>query len=380
MEIAIDISQIVYRTGVSRYTEELVENLIKIDSKNKYLLFGTSFRQIAYLKNFLKKFSGSANVKVKIFPFPVTIFEILFNRLRLIPIEKLIGSFDILHTSDWIEPKVSSKNVKKVTTIHDMVTYLFPATLPKRVLVNQKKRMALVKKESDQIITVSETTREDVVKFLEVPKEKVKVIYSASANNFKPQSEENINKVKEKFKIKTPFILSVGTQEPRKNIPKLIDAFEKINKENQNISLVLVGKYGWGPAIDPVPNVIQTGFVTEAELASLYAACRVFVYPSLYEGFGLPILEAMACGAPTITSNNSAMAEIGKDAAILVDPRNEAQMIKAITFVLNLETDNYQKMVRASLDRARKYTWAKTAKETLQVYRELYESAEMRQL
>jgi len=380
VKIAIDISQIVYKTGVSRYTEQLVENLIKIDGKNKYLLFGTSLRQIAYLKNFQKKFLSTENVAFKIYPFPIIIFEILFNRLRLIPIEKLIGSFDILHTSDWIEPKVSSKNVKKITTIHDMVTYLFPATLPKRVLVNQKKRMALVKKESDQIITVSETTKQDVVKFLEVPEEDVKVIYSAAASNFKPQSEENIDRVKEKFKIKTPFILSVGTQEPRKNIPRLIDAFEKINKENQNITLVLVGKYGWGPSIDPVPNVIQTGFVTEDELTSLYAACRVFVYPSLYEGFGLPILEAMACGAPVVTSNNSAMAEIGKDVAILVDPRNEAQMTKAINFILNLETDNYQKMVRASLDRARKYSWAKTAKETLLVYRHLYESAEIRQL
>ena len=380
MKIAIDISQIVYKTGVSRYTEELVKSLVKIDSKNQYLLFGTSLRQIGYLKSFQKKFENSKNVSFKIFPFPLIVFEILFNKIHFFPIEKLIGNFDVLHTSDWVEPKVSTKNIKKLTTIHDAVPYLFPTTLPKRVLKNQKRRLNLVKKESDKIIAVSETTGQDIIKFLEVPQEKVKVIYSASESNFKPQSEEKINDIKNKFKIKTPYILSVGTQEPRKNIPKLIDSFEEINKTNTNITLVLVGKYGWGPHIDPLPNVIQTGFVTEEELICLYAGCRVFVYPSLYEGFGLPILEAMACGAPIITSNNSSMAEIGKDVAILVDPRNETQMIKAINFVLNLETDNYQKMVRASLDRARKYSWLKTAKETLQVYQELYKSAEIRQL
>ena len=121
-------------------------------------------------------------------------------------------------------------------------------------------------------------------------------------------------------------------------------------------------------------RIISTGYIPKDDLTALYSGCRVFIYVSLYEGFGLPILEAMACGAPVITSNNSSMAEIAKDAAILVDPRSESQIKRAIEMVLNLNLDSYQKMVNASLNRARQYTWIKTAKETLKVYEEVVRS------
>jgi glycosyltransferase involved in cell wall biosynthesis len=371
VKIAIDISQIVYGTGVSRYTENLVEALLNIDHKNEYIIFGTSLRQNRKLKDFKRKISKFQNAQVKIFYYPLILFELIFNKLRLPLIEKLIGPVHILHTSDWIEPKINSQITKKVTTIHDMITFLFPASLPKRIINNQKNRMNIVKKESNLIIANSQTTADDVFKFLEIPREKIRVIYLAVPQRFKPQSEEKINQVLSKYKIKKPFILSVATQEPRKNIQKLIDAFEKINKERDDVNLVLTGKYGWGPLLDVVPNVIQTGFVEEDDLIALYAACRVFVYPSLYEGFGFPVLEAMACGAPTVTSNSSSMSEIAKDAAILVDPRSEAQIIKAINIVLDLEKEDYQSMVRASLTRSRQYSWSKAAHETLKVYEEL---------
>ncbi|MEK7581070.1 MAG: glycosyltransferase family 1 protein [Patescibacteria group bacterium] len=371
MKIAIDVSQIVYQTGVSRYTENLVESLLKVDNKNDYLLFGTSLRQLPRLNKLKKKFAALENVQFKFFPFPIGFFEIIFNKIHLIKLEKVIGNFDILHTSDWIEPAINQNESKKITTIHDVVPYLFPSSLPRRILKNQEVRLKLVKKESDLIIAVSNSTKEDVVKFLEIPNERIRVINNAASPAFKPQLEEKINEVLSKFKIKKPYILSVATQEPRKNIQKLVDAFEKINKAKPELNLVLTGKYGWGPALDVVPNVIQTGFVKEEELISLYAGCAVFVYPSLYEGFGLPVLEAMACGAPVITSNNSSLVEIAKDAAILIDPRSEGQLKKALEIILNLDTEDRQKMVRASLDRARQYSWSKTAKETLKVYEEL---------
>lgn len=375
MKIAIDISQIVYGTGVSTYTQNLTEALLKIDTKNEYLLFGTSLRQYSKLISIKKKFSTAANIQFKFYRFPIRIFELIFNVVHFLPIEKLIGEVDILHTSDWIEPRVANKNTKKVTTVHDMVPFLFPATLPKRILSNHKRKINLVKSETDVIICPSKTTKEDIVKFLAVDPAKIKVVQEAASSIFHPHSDESTRSVLAKYKIKMPFILSVGTQEPRKNIHTLIDAFELLSKDYKDVCLVLTGKKGWGQVVEVVPNVIQTGYIPDTDLAALYASCKVFAYPSLYEGFGLPVIEAMACGAPVVTTNNSAMSEIAKEAAILVDPRNEMQIKKAFELVLNLETSDYQKMVRASLDRARQFTWAKSAKETLKIYTDVFEEA-----
>lgn len=371
MRIGIDVSQIVYGTGVSNYTKKLVENLLKIDRKNQYLIFGSSLRQRGKLKKFQKSLSGFANAEFKFAFFPPLLLDLLWNRLHVYPLEKLIGPVDIFHSSDWTQPKIASENTKKVTTVHDMVPYLFPSSVHKKIISVQKRRMNRVKQEVDAIIADSQSTKEDLVKFLEIEESKIKVIYLAASEDFKPQSDEKVVEVLEKYKIKKPYILSVATQEPRKNIQKLLDVFAQVVKGEPELRLVLSGKYGWGPGFRSAENVIWTGYVAQEDLIALYAGCRVFVYPSLYEGFGLPILEAMACGAPVITSNNSSMAEIAKDAAILVDPRSEGQLKKAIELVLGLSLENYQKLVRASLDRARKYSWLKTARETLSVYQSL---------
>lgn len=373
MKIGIDISQIVYGTGVSTYTKNLVENLLKIDQKNEYILFGSSLRSKKKLKDFIEGISTYSNYEAKLASFPPTLLEILWNSLHVYPIEKFIGVVDIFHSSDWTQPKIISPNTKKVTTIHDMIPYLFPASLPKKIVTNQKKRLELVKKEVDFILANSYTTKEDIVKFLEIPEDKIKAIYLASDPAFKTQPEEKVDEVLAKYKIKKPYILSVATQEPRKNIQKLIDVFAEVQQRRPDLHLVLCGKYGWGPGFHAGENIIWTDFVSQEDLMALYSGCRVFVYPSLYEGFGLPVLEAMACGAPVITSNNSSLAEIAKDAAILVDPRSTSQLTRAIEMTLDLNLENYQKMTRASIVRAKEYNWAKTARQTLEVYESLYE-------
>jgi len=378
MRIGIDISQIVYGTGVSNYTKQLIEALLKIDRKNQYILFGSSLRLNKKLTGFKKQLSQYKNVEFKTTHYPPFLLAFLWNKLHILPIEKFIGEVDVFHSSDWTQPPVRSQSTKKVTTVHDMIAYLFPSSSHPKIVANQKRRLEIVKKEVDAIIADSETTKEDLVKFLEIPQEKVTVVYLASSSIFKPQDDDRVKEVLEKYKIKKPYILSVATWEPRKNIQKLVDVFEKIQKENPNLSLVLTGKHGWGqnPSFKDNDRIVSTGFISEDDLTALYSGCRVFVYPSLYEGFGLPILEAMACGTPVITSNNSSMTEIAKDAAILVDPRSESQIKRAIEMVLNLNLDSYQKMVNASLNRARQYTWIKTAKETLKVYEEVVKSSD----
>lgn len=370
MKIGIDISQIVYGTGVSTYTKNLVESLLSVDDKNEYILFGSSLRAKKKLKEFVEGLSKFQNVEPKLASFPPTILEILWNNLHVYPLEKFIGEVDVFHSSDWTQPKIASTITKKVTTVHDMVPYLFTSSLPKKIADNQKKRLELVKKEADFIIADSQTTKEDITKFLEIPEEKIRVIYLAADPQFRNQSEDKVAEVLEKYKIKKPYILSVATQEPRKNIQKLIDVFTQIQQRRPELHLVLSGKYGWGPGFHSTENVIWTDYVSKEDLMCLYSGCRVFVYPSLYEGFGLPVLEAMACGAPVITSNNSSMAEIAKDAAILVDPRSTSQLTRAIEMLLDLNLENYQKMVRASLYRAKAYNWIKTAQDTLKVYEE----------
>src|SRR3990167_8732672 len=355
MKVAIDISQIVYGTGVSNYTSDLIRHLLKIDKRNQYILFGTSLRQRGKLEEFKKKLEDFKNVNFKFSYLPPSLFEIFSNRLRLLSLENLIGQeVDIFHSSDWTQPKVKSKKTKKVTTVHDMTVYLFPSSFDPKIVKTQRRRLMKVKEEVDLVIADSQTTKDDTVKFLEIPEEKVRVVYLGVSDEFRPADDERIKGVLQKYRIKKPYILSVATQEPRKNIQKLIDVYEKIKEQHPEFSLVLVGKQGWGEGFRSTEGVIWTGYIPKEDLVAVYSGSRVFVYPSLYEGFGLPILEAMACGVPVVTSNNSSMAEIAKDVAILVDPRNETQLEKAIKMVMNLTLDDYQKMVRASLNCARK--------------------------
>lgn len=372
MKIGIDISQIIYGTGASNYIKNLCVNLLKIDEENEYILFGAALRGYPKLKVFADTLQNYPNVKFKILPIPNFVLEVLFNRFRIFPIEKFVGAVDVFHSSDWTQPKVKSKETKKITTVHDMIPFLFKTSVHPKIVSTYMRRMELVKKEADLILADSKTTKEDLVKFMEIPEKKIKIVYLAPSDEFKNKEAEEINSVLDKYKIKKPYILSVATQEPRKNIQKILDAFEQIQKRRPELYLVLTGKYGWGPGLRSSQNVIWTEYVKDEDLIALYSGCRVFVYPSLYEGFGLPILEAMACGAPVVTSNNSSMAEIAKDAAILIDPRSHTQLTRAIEMVLDLNMENYQKMVTASIKRAGEYTWKKTAHETLDAYKQLY--------
>ena len=376
MKIGIDISQIVYGTGSSKYTENLVSTLLKVDHTNQYVLFGSALRQKKKLDEFKRNLEEYKNVEFKFYSFPPRVFEVIWNALHILPIDKFIGKVDVFHSSDWLQPPIKSSETKKVTTVHDMVVYLFPSSIHPRILSNQKKRLKQVKKEVNLILADSHSTKEDVIKFLQIPEEKIFVVHLAAAYKFKPEQDDRIEEVLQKYKIKKPYILSVATQEPRKNIQKLLDVFETLSQPQkfgkQNLQLVLTGKFGWGEGLRSAENVIWTDYVPDEDLIALYSGCRVFVYPSLYEGFGLPVLEAMACGAPVITSKNSSMAEIARDTAILVDPRSEGQLKKAIEMVLDLKLESYQKMVNASLTRARQFSWSKTAKETLKLYRKLY--------
>lgn len=372
MRIGIDISQIVHGTGVSFYTRNLVKALAKIDRKNQYILFGGSLRQKNTLQDFADEIQKiNKNFSCKIITLPPTLAEPLFNRFHHLPIEKFIGPVDVFHSSDWIEPPAKSA---KVTTIHDFGFMKYPDVAHPKITKTMKRKHELIKKETDLIITVSQSTKKDTTELLGIPAQKIRVIYEASPEEFKKTTQKEINKVKSIYKIKGDYVISVATLEPRKNLKRIIEAFSLLKEKGLKCNLVIVGKFGWGE-IKPstigrrASSIIFTGYVPNNELQALYSGASCLVYPSLYEGFGLPILEAFTCKCPVVTSNVSSMPEIAGKAAVLVNPRNVDDISRGI----NEAIKNRNNLIKEGLKQLEKFSWEKTARETLKVYEEAYQ-------
>ena len=319
MKVGIDISQIVYEgTGVGNYTKNLIEWLPKVDPRNNYIFFGSSLRRRQ--KGF--------------WPIPPTLLDILWNRLHIFPVENFIGKIDVFHSSDWTQPPTKAK---KVTTIHDLVVYKYPESLHPQIVTVQRRRLELVKKECDLIIAISQNTKKDIIEILKIPEEKIRVIYEAANPIFKPV----VKKTKS-------YILGMGQLNSRKNIKRLKTAFHNLKLKDVELKIA---------------NNIST-----ENLVELYSNALCFVYPSLYEGFGLPVLEAMACGCPVITSNISSLPEVGGQAAIYVDPFSVDDIREKINYVLKA---NREKLAKKGFEQVKKFSWEKTARETLKVYQSL---------
>lgn len=363
MKIGIDISQIVYGTGVSCYTENLVDSLLKIDQKNEYLFFGSSLRLKPALESALASVQG--HYEKKFYSFPPIFLERLWNQLHILEIEKFIGKVDLFHSSDWLEPPAQCP---KVTTIHDLAIFKFPETFSPKgghsIVDNLKRKFYWVKRESTIIIAVSESTKKDIISILGIPEEKIRVIYEAPHGKVKKVSSREIRKVKNKFKIKGDYLLSVSTLEPRKNLQRIIEAHKILN--NKDLTLVLVGKIGWGKSLKFGHNTILTGFVSNEELSAFYSGASALLYPSLYEGFGQNILEGMVCGCPVVTSNVSSMPEVAGEAAVLVDPLSVESIADGIKKALESRED----LIKRGYQQVKKFSWEKCARETLKVYEE----------
>lgn len=356
MKIGIDISQIVYQTGVSVYTENLVEGLSKIDEDNEYKLFAGSLRRRRDIQKFLKRLNNK-NFRAVVYPLPPTFLDFLWNKLHVFEIDNLIGEVDIFHSSDWTQPPSRSK---KVTTIHDLTPILYPKWSLPKIIDTQKRRLSWVKNDVDCIIVPTEFTKKDLVQ-LGFSSRSAIVIPEAPEAIFKPSSKRDVDKIKKKFNIKDRFILSVGVS-PRKNINNTVKAFMKIKKTEKNLQLLIVGhKY---IDINVSEGVIFTGHVEKDDLPHLYSAAETFLYPSLYEGFGLPILESMSCGTPVVTSNRSSMKEVAANAAVLVDPENVNDIVAGLISCMK----NKNKWSELGSKRVIKFSWGKTANLTLETY------------
>jgi glycosyltransferase involved in cell wall biosynthesis len=358
MRIAIDISQIIYKTGVSFYTTNLVKNLLRVDKENEYFLFGGSLRRFSELK---KTVNSLGAVKKKIFRLPPTLADLLWNQLHFLPIEKLIGEIDVLHSSNWAQPPTRAFTV---TTVHDLSFLKYPRLTDPKVLRVQMRNLLRVKDEVKRIIVPSEATKKDILSF-GIEKERIRIIPEAAGEEYTPRQNSEIEEAKKKFKIRGKYLITIGVG-GRKNTEKLIKAFE-LAKAGENLKLVLVGR----PLgkIKEERGLIYTGgeVSSDNELAALISGSEALVYPSLYEGFGLPVLQGFACGVPVVTSNVSSLPEVGERAAILVDPLKINEIAEGIKTALR----GRKGWIEKGLRRARDFSWLKTAQETLEVYQEV---------
>lgn len=266
--------------------------------------------------------------------------------------------------------------VPLVTTIHDLSYFYYPEEFLKKDLYKLKNWTKRAIEKSKKIIAVSKNTKKDILKFYQVPEEKVEVIY----NGFeKPVNEKKvgIKNVLKTYDLRPKmYLLYVGTLQPRKNINTLIEAFKKVSETQKDWKLVIVGKKGWlyddiyrlVTGLNLSDKVIFTDYIPDEDIAALYSEAFCFVLPSLYEGFGIPILEAMSYGCPVITSFSSSLPEIGGDACMYLDPEDVNDLVGEIEALQDNKVR--EEMIKKGKERVKQFSWSKSAKETLEVIRQ----------
>jgi len=374
MRIAIDYrSALSQRVGVGRYTHNLVRSLSRLDQENEYILF--SFLLKGYRSRILAASAPGSNFTLLSAPIPTRMTRFLANRLS-IPIEKLIGHCDIAH---FPEPYPFRSRVGKViVTVHDVSFELMPEMFTRDTVSIFRKQMEVVLRRADEIVAVSERTKKDLMDLYGIDCGKIHVVLHGVEESFRPMKEgEGLGEVRDRYGLPEKFVLQVGTLEPRKNHKRLLEAYRLMcEKHTAEHSLVICGKRGWldediykaagGPGLEG--KVAFTGYVSDEELPFIYNLASAVVYPSLYEGFGLPVIEGMACGRPVLTSSRGAMAEVAGEAALFVDPEDVDEMADGLRRLLYDEPLR-ERLIKAGLERAARFTWEETARQTLAVYR-----------
>lgn len=351
MRIGIDISQIQYKgTGVQRYTQGLLNAILDNDQDNEWVFFFSSLRQ-SLSEELREKIIKKGHI-LKSYKFPTTFLSFLWNDIHKLQIERFTGRLDWFITSDWTEPP--SASAKKATVVHDLVCFRYPETVASKILMTQQKRLAHVVKEAHIVFADSKATQADLWKYLNLSKNRVKVIYPGVDTT--PVSKQDVKNTLVKYGLKQPFILTVGKIEPRKNLRRLIEAYLKLDK--YQAQLVIVGQQGWDRLDVNNKQVKFLGYVTDTELFCLYSLCQFFVYPSIWEGFGYPVVEAMRFGTAVATSNTSSLKEVAEGAAYFFDPQNIESIRRAL---VNMSTDAKlrQKLQKLALKKSKEFTWKK---------------------
>jgi glycosyltransferase involved in cell wall biosynthesis len=370
MRICIDFTSAVGdRTGVGTYTRELVRALLAV-SPYRLRLGVHAFRNPGWERKVRSLLEGAPR------RYEVRASRLLPHRVVLeagrrtgLPTgEALFGSCDLYHGTNFLCPRFLA--ARTVATVHDLAFLRYREEVP--VTHHYERYLARSLSANRRIIAVSEATRRDLVELLDVPGEKIDVVYEGAPPVRAGLAERAFLAFRERHRIPRRYFLFVGTLEPRKNLVRLLEAAATLDAPP---ALVLAGREGWCTApihaaiarTHRVLPVITPGFVTEEEKAALYRGATAFVYPSLYEGFGLPVLEAFAAGTPVLTSATSALPEVAGDAALRVDPRSTDELRDGLARLAGDE-DLRRSLAAAGRERLRRFTFERTARETLAVY------------
>jgi len=373
MKIGFDIDSLTIKSGgIGRYAVNLINGIAKV-SLNKtqneiFIFFHNSFDRSLIEKyphiKFVKKYTNiKSNVLRKGIFLPFSIQSI---------------KIDLFHGLDHIGiPFIyKSKTCKYVVTIHDLITLIYPDKFTLKHRLIQNTLLPKVLRKADRIIANSNSTKNDIIRLYPEYESKIKVIYEGIDSKFFQRDSKEIERTLKKYNIDYKYFLFLGTIEPRKNIINVIEAFIKLKQEgNVEQKLVITGRKGWLykeilEKMQKAPffqDIVFTDFINDEDLPFLYSGADIFLYPSLYEGFGLPVLEAMACGVPVITSNISSLPEVAGDAALLVNPMNVEEIARAVE-TLKRDRKLREKMRKKALERAKLFSWEKAAKETLKIY------------
>lgn len=353
------------RSGIGTYAYELARRLRDSD--------GLTF--CGNLFNFLGRNDNSVSLAGIGMPiresrlFPYGVYRRIWTVVPLRYDSLFPGRADLNIFFNYIAPP--RVDGKIITTIHDLTYVRYPETVEKRNLRRLKHGMARSLERSDRILTISEFSRREIRELLGYPEEKISVVPCAPSTLRAPQNGE---KATDRFGIRKPYILYVGTIEPRKNLVRLIHAFKLLKRENGiPHTLVLAGGRGWADqeiykAANGAPDVLFTGYVSEEEKSALYKGASVFAFPSLYEGFGIPPLEAMSLGCPVVCANAASLPEVTGGAAELVDHLDEASIAEGIWRVISDEAYAAE-LVRRGCERAKRYTWDASAEKLTDVCR-----------
>jgi glycosyltransferase involved in cell wall biosynthesis len=369
MTIYFDISAAVHRrAGLGRYAESLGRALLPLLGENLAFFYNRE-AGVEPLTGLEGVPAATVNLGYK--PWRMLVWLGQVGRLGF---NRLVPGIELFHATEHL--LLPLHGAPTVLTVHDLIFRRYPAHHKRLNRWYLNATMPLFCRRAGHIIAVSERSKRDVIEAYSISPEKITVIYEAADPRFCPQSVETVTAARAHYGLPDRYLLFVGTIEPRKNLGRVLTAFERLHAEGLTDALVIVGKRGWlyGDFFARLEQssakqaVIFPGFVPDADLPAVYAGAQALAFPSEFEGFGLPVLEAMACGTPVVCSNTSSLPEVAGDAAFLVDPLDVGALTDGLAHVLQDETLREQMRDRGIAQSAQ-FSWTRAAEETLTVYR-----------